>query len=421
MRMAELTTWTNGSLVGPYVLLESIGEGGMGEVWKARDTRLDRVVAVKRLKNDHGDRFEQEARTIAALNHPHICQIFDIGSDYLVLEYIDGQALRGPRSPAESVHLAIQIASALEEAHACGILHRDLKPANIMVTAKGVAKLLDFGLAKLITPAAPDGTTTTEGTILGTVAYMAPEQAEGKRLDERSDIFSFGVVLYELLSGRRAFQADSSISTLAAILYKQPAPLHGPAPLPDIVNRCLAKMPTERFQTMVEVREALEKSQQQALRPAFDSIELDRLESQLSRSVGPIAKTLVGKAAARHSSFEALCQELAQHIPGEAARFDFMRALGRRSEAAQPLPNEPESRRTGSRPGGSPSAGSPSTPFDERTLSAARTALAVYLGPMASMAVERAARNANTTEALKAALAAHILDEGERRTFLKSF
>ena len=406
MRMAELTTWTNGSLVGPYVLLESIGEGGMGEVWKARDTRLDRVVAVKRLKNDHGDRFEQEARTIAALNHPHICQIFDIGSDYLVLEYIDGQPLRGPRSPAESVHLAIQIASALEEAHACGILHRDLKPANIMVTAKGVAKLLDFGLAKLITPAAPDGATTTEGTILGTVAYMAPEQAEGKRLDERSDIFSFGVVLYELLSGRRAFQADSSISTLAAILYKQPAPLHGPAPLPDIVNRCLAKLPAERFQTMVEVRKALEKSQQQAPRPAFDSIELDRLESQLSRSVGPIAKTLVDKAAARHSSFEALCQELAQHIPGDAARFDFLRVLGRRSEAAQPLSNEPESGRTG---------------LDERTLSAARTALTVYLGPMASMAVERAARNANTTEALKAALAAHILDEGERRLFLKSF
>src|SRR5579872_2713013 len=124
--------WTTGSPLGPYVLLESIGEGGMGQVWKARDTRLDRVVAVKRLKNDHGDRFAQEARAIAALNHPHICQIFDIGGDYLVLEYVEGQPLRGPLAPAASVRLAIQIASALEEAHARGILHRDLKPANIM-------------------------------------------------------------------------------------------------------------------------------------------------------------------------------------------------------------------------------------------------------------------------------------------------
>src|ERR1700730_8867355 len=159
-----MAAWATGISLGPYLLLAPIGAGGMGEVWKARDTRLDRMVAVKRLKGQHSTRFEQEARTIAALNHPHICQIFDIGSDYLVLEYIEGQPLRGPRSPAESVHLAIQIASALEEAHACGIRHRDLKPANIMVTAKGVAKLLDFGLAKRITPAAPDGTTTTEGT-----------------------------------------------------------------------------------------------------------------------------------------------------------------------------------------------------------------------------------------------------------------
>jgi serine/threonine protein kinase len=404
----------------------------MGEVYRAQDTRLKREVALKilpeALAHDpvRRQRFEQEARAVAALNHPNIVAIYDIGSEngvlYMVTELVDGETLNATKlNLRRTLDCAVQIATGLAAAHTALITHRDLKPANIMVTAKGVAKLLDFGLAKLITPAAPDGATTTEGTILGTVAYMAPEQAEGKRLDERSDIFSFGVVLYELLSGRRAFQADSSISTLAAILYKEPAPLHGPAPLSDIVNRCLAKLPAERFQTMVEVRKALEKSQQQTPRPAFDRIELDRLESQLSRSVGPIAKTLVGKAAARHSSFEALCQELAQHIPGDAARFDFLQVLGRRSEAAQPLSNEPESRRTGSRPDGSPSDESPSTRLDERTLSAARTALTVYLGPMASMAVERAARNANTTEALKAALAAHILDEGERRIFLKSF
>jgi serine/threonine protein kinase len=388
------------------VLLESIGEGGMGQVWRAKDTRLDRVVAVKRLKSNRGDRFAQEARAIAALNHPHICQIFDIGSDYLVLEYVEGQPLRGPCSPAESVRLAIQIASALEQAHARGILHRDLKPANIMVTAKGAAKLLDFGLAKVMTPAAFDGTHTAEGTILGTVAYMAPEQAEGKRVDERSDVFSFGVVLYELLSGVRAFQGDSNISTLAAILYKHPAPLLGPAPLPDIVNRCLAKPPEARYQTMIEVRSALEKSEQTVVaRPAFDRIDLDRLEARLTRSIGPIAKTLVAKASARHSSFQALCQELAEQVPAESERVDFLRAVGRPSESHD---------RT-------PLAAAPSTPLDERTMNAARTALAVYLGPMALLAVERAARQTTSKEALKIALAADIPDENERRAFLKSF
>jgi serine/threonine protein kinase len=412
--------WTTGSPLGPYVLLESIGEGGMGQVWKARDTRLDRVVAVKRLKNDHGDRFAQEARAIAALNHPHICQIFDIGGDYLVLEYVEGQPLRGPLAPAASVRLAIQIASALEEAHARGILHRDLKPANIMVTAKGAAKLLDFGLAKVMTTVAPGGTQTTEGTILGTVSYMAPEQAEGKRLDERSDIFSFGVVLYELLSGQRPFQGDSSISTLAAILYKQPAPFHGPAPLPDIINRCLAKLPDERYQTMVEVRVALEKSQQQVARPAFERMDLDWLEARLAPCVGPIARTLIARASLRHSGFQALCHELAEHVTGEAERADFLRAAGKRSGTPQATISALESRRAASQADGSSSAGL-STPLDEGTLSAARTALAVYLGPMASLAVERASRRAQTKESLKVALAADIEDEGERRAFLKSF
>src|ERR1700733_7149778 len=202
-----------GEKLGPYEILAPIGAGGMGEVWKARDTRLDRVVAVKRLKGQHSARFEQEARAIAALNHPHICQIFDIGPDYLVLEYIEGHALKGPLAVEEAVRLAIQIASALEEAHAHGILHRDLKPGNIQVTAKGTAKLLDFGLAKLITIShaevtKTEVTKTLEGTVVGTAAYMAPEQAEGKALDARSDIFSFGAVLYELLSGRRAFRGE---------------------------------------------------------------------------------------------------------------------------------------------------------------------------------------------------------------------
>src|SRR6202795_2460069 len=145
-----MTAWATGTQIGPYLLLGHIGTGGMGEVWKARDTRLNRVVAIKRLGVQHSARFEQEARAIAALNHPHICQIFDIGPDYLVLEYIEGQPLKGPQAVEEAVRLAGQIAEALDTAHRKGVVHRDLKPANIMVTPEGSVKLLDFGLAKQV-------------------------------------------------------------------------------------------------------------------------------------------------------------------------------------------------------------------------------------------------------------------------------
>src|SRR5215203_347147 len=170
-----------GTMLGPYEVVSLLGVGGMGEVWKARDTRLGRMVAIKRLSTAHGDRFAQEARAIAALNHPHICQIHDIGPDYLVLEYLEGETLRGPLPPAEAIRLSRQIVSALEEAHAKGILHRDLKPANIMITgrnadqpASSTAKLLDFGLAQL-SNAAPDATRTATGTVVGTPAYMSPK------------------------------------------------------------------------------------------------------------------------------------------------------------------------------------------------------------------------------------------------------
>ena len=234
---------SSGDKLGPYEILAKLGEGGMGEVWKARDTRLNRPVAVKRLKGQFSARFEQEARAIAALNHPHICQIFDIGPDYLVLEYIEGHPLKGGGDVGDAVRVAMQIAEALDAAHRKGVVHRDLKPANIMVTSEGSVKLLDFGLAKQT--AGSDDTSTVEGTAIGTVmgtaAYMAPEQAEGKPLDVRSDIFSFGSVLYELLSGRRAFNGENAVSTMAAILRDEPAPLDASATLQAIVKRCLAK------------------------------------------------------------------------------------------------------------------------------------------------------------------------------------
>ncbi len=246
-----------GSKIGPYEILTPLGAGGMGEVWKARDTRLDRIVAIKKLNAQHIGRFEKEGRAIAALNHPHICQIYDVGPDYLVLEYIEGHPLRGPLRAEQAVSVAIQIASALEAAHSRGILHRDLKPGNVLITASG-AKLLDFGLAKMAVDGASDITNTIEGTVSGTAAYMSPEQAQGRPLDERSDLFSFGAVLHEMLSGERAFAGDSLAEVLGAVLRDEPRPVAAPEALARIVARCLRKSPAQRFQSMAEVKTALE-------------------------------------------------------------------------------------------------------------------------------------------------------------------
>jgi eukaryotic-like serine/threonine-protein kinase len=244
-----------GDKLGPYEILAPIGAGGMGEVYKARDTRLDRIVAIKQLKGQHSARFQQEARAIAALNHPNICTLYDVGPDYLVMKYIEGAPLRVPLPLPDALRFSTQIAAALGVAHGKGILHRDLKPGNVLVTASGV-KLLDFGLAKLMTDSDPDVTKTTDGAVLGTAAYMSPEQAQGKPLDERSDIFSFGAVLYEMLSGSRAFAGESMADTLSAVLRDDPSPLQSPAS--DIVKRCLAKQPAQRFHSIAEVRAALE-------------------------------------------------------------------------------------------------------------------------------------------------------------------
>jgi serine/threonine protein kinase len=241
---------TSGVRLGPYEILAPLGAGGMGEVYRARDTRLGREVAIKILGTRHEvtperrDRLLLEARTASALNHPNIVALYDIssdnGSDFLVMELVRGKTVdqfRGNRGLAvrEAVRYAIPIADALACAHATGILHRDLKPSNIMVTNDGVPKILDFGLAKLAEPdpIAEDEATRTvhagapisgQGTIMGTAAYMSPEQAEGKKLDARSDIFSFGAVPYEMITGRRAFRGDSHASTLAAVLREEPEP-----------------------------------------------------------------------------------------------------------------------------------------------------------------------------------------------------
>jgi serine/threonine protein kinase len=221
---------TNGFKLGPYEILAPLGAGGMGEVYQARDTRLDRTVAIKILPSDlSGDatrrqRFEREAKVISSLNHPHICTLYDVGRqddvDFIVMEFLEGESLaerlkKGPLSVAQVLHYGTQIASALDKAHRNGVTHRDLKPGNIMLTKSG-AKLLDFGLAKA-DPALATGATLTDmtpratpmtlhGTVIGTVPYMSPEQVEGNEVNARSDIFSLGAVLYEMVTGPRAFQ-----------------------------------------------------------------------------------------------------------------------------------------------------------------------------------------------------------------------
>src|SRR5947209_15952222 len=250
-----------GSRLGPYEVLALIGAGGMGEVWKARDTRLDRIVAIKVSKEKFSERFEREARAVAALNHPHICQLYDVGPNYLVMEFIEGTPLAGPLPIDKAVEYACQILDALDAAHRKGITHRDLKPANILVTKQGI-KLLDFGLAKQRAPLTEADATltaalTSKGQILGTLQYMSPEQLHGQEADPRSDLFSFGCVLYEMLTGKRAFEGHSAASVIAAILEREPAPLDAAPPLDRVVRRALAKDLDQRFQTARDLKAAL--------------------------------------------------------------------------------------------------------------------------------------------------------------------
>ena len=283
-----------GTHLGPYEIIAPAGAGGMGEVYRARDTRLNREVAIKVLP-DHlssnpelRERFEREARAISQLSHPHICVLYDIGkhenADYLVLEYLEGETLgarvrRGPLPTDQVLKYGAQIAEALDKAHRHGVLHRDLKPDNVMLTKSGV-KLLDFGLAKPLVGAVGVASSsaatmthsplTTEGTLVGTFQYMSPEQLEGQEADARSDIFGLGCVLYEMVTGRRAFEGKSTAKVVAAIMTAEPpaistlSPLT-PASLERVVRKCLAKDPEESVakcrrpgqRTEVDIRERI--------------------------------------------------------------------------------------------------------------------------------------------------------------------
>src|SRR6476620_3310430 len=274
-----------GTRLGPYEVLSPLGAGGMGEVYRARDMRLDREVAVKvlpeRLAEDPAalSRFEREAKALAALSHPNVLTILDFGQQdriaYAVMELLEGETLRSrllraQMSWREAAELGYELADGLAAAHSRGIVHRDLKPENIFLTADGRAKILDFGLAKWAEPEPQDpgatignATATQAGAILGTFGYMAPEQATGKTIEHRCDQFAFGILLFEMLNGRRAFARGSHIEELAAIVRDEPpqlAEVHPEAPLPLqwIVNRCLAKNPSGRYESTTELHRDLE-------------------------------------------------------------------------------------------------------------------------------------------------------------------
>jgi Tol biopolymer transport system component/predicted Ser/Thr protein kinase len=268
-----------GTRLGPYEVVAPIGAGGMGEVWRGRDTRLDRSVAIKVISREFAERFEREAKSISALNHPHICTLYDVGENYLVMELLEGESLadklaKGPLPLEQVLRYGVQIADALDKAHRAGIIHRDLKPGNIMITKSG-AKLLDFGLAKSggQPPSAVQDVTqhkplTAEGTIVGTFQYMAPEQLEGEEADARTDIFAFGAVLYEMATGHRAFEGKTKTSLIAAIVGGEPKPMSQIEPLTppsfeNIVRKCLSKNSDDRWQCAADLRWELLRIQQE--------------------------------------------------------------------------------------------------------------------------------------------------------------
>jgi Tol biopolymer transport system component/tRNA A-37 threonylcarbamoyl transferase component Bud32 len=262
---------TPGVKLGPYEIISRLGAGGMGEVWRARDPRLNREVAIKISAQQFTDRFEREARAIAALNHPNVCTLHDIGPNYLVMELIEGPTLadriaQGPIPLDEALTLARQIADALEAAHEKSIVHRDLKPGNIKIRPDGSVKVLDFGLAKAGAEDAPvssDSPTmmhiaTQVGVILGTAAYMAPEQARGKAVDRRADIWAFGVVLHEMVTGKRLFQGEDLTVTLASVVMKEPDILAAPPELRRLLTKCLQKDPKNRLRWIGDAWDLLE-------------------------------------------------------------------------------------------------------------------------------------------------------------------
>ncbi|HSS44656.1 MAG TPA: protein kinase [Thermoanaerobaculia bacterium] len=356
-------TISAGSRLGPYEIVSPLGAGGMGEVYRARDTRLERTVAIKVLpqhlsaNEEVRQRFEREAKTISQLSHPHICALYDVGShegtEYLVMELLEGETLsdrlaKGALPTEQTLRYGIEIADALDKAHRQGIVHRDLKPGNVMLTKSGV-KLLDFGLAKAMAqPTQQSGMTslptmagspnlTQAGTILGTFQYMAPEQLEGKEADVRSDIFAFGAVLYEMATGRKAFEGKSQASLISAIMKEEPAPISAvqpmtPPALDRVVKTCLAKDPEDRFQTAHDVKLQLQWIAEGGSQAGAPAVVLSRRRSRERLAWGIsgallVLAVLLGIGYVRRAPAPALILRSAINLPSKTVLDPFNTAL----------------------------------------------------------------------------------------------
>jgi eukaryotic-like serine/threonine-protein kinase len=351
---------TPGTKLGPYEIQSQLGAGGMGEVYRARDTRLDRTVAIKILTDglegtpEVRQRFDREARAVSSLNHPHICALYDVGHqngiDYLVMEYLEGQTLaarieKGPLPTPELLRTASQIADALDKAHRRGIVHRDLKPGNVIVNKSDRLKVLDFGLAKMAA-GANDFTTTSplteQGAVLGTLAYVAPEQAMGKPVDQRADTFSFGVMLQQMLTGQRPFSGANSLALLHAVVYSAPASMAEthpllPEPIMQMVPRMLEKHPADRIQSIREVLTTL-----QAVRKTYEievsitptrTIHIDALARAAARAPEPEPRStsqsssISAKASIAVLRFRAISENKESSHLAEGIESEIVRAL----------------------------------------------------------------------------------------------
>ena len=421
-----------GDTVGDYDIVGVLGRGGMGKVFQVRNRLSDRVDAMKVILPGHeGDpdvanRFLREIKLLAGLEHPNIATLrtaLQAGDRILmVMEFVDGANLQdklggGPLPLAEAVDCARQVLRALAFAHARGVIHRDVKPPNILMTASGLVKLTDFGIARSI---GGDGTLTGAGMAIGSLSYMSPEQVQGGTADARSDLYSLGVTLYEAVTGRRPFEGDNAYAVMHAQLAGEPVPPSQwnpaiPSGLDALILKAMARAPEQRFSTAAEFDNALAAFGTGELatatipsRPAagFDPEALARLETNLRPALGPIARHLVTKTARACSSLEQLRQRLAEQIPDPSAREAFLRSAQTGTTPAMPPPP--------------PAAAGTATQWDPAVIETLKRKLAAYLGPIAPVMVARQMRSARTIGELYQTLAAEIPSERDRKAFLSS-